>query len=241
MTAKAKTALWLALVISISAACYLPRLLERGGAAVPGALTGLAGFFVLVPALVTLGFLLPAGKVKAHFLENCGAISLQEGAACLGTAALGAFVALAYSLATGASLFQDAYGSIAGFAASCAYLYATAFIEELAWRAFFLKRLAAGGKKAGPLLLAGLAWAFWHIPMWTIRNGLGVGEVIPLLVWAVLVALVLGGLYLRYQNLFSTALCHMLFNVCFLAPVWCNILALLAALALLRLYPRARK
>ena len=145
--------------------------------AVPKALAGLAGAFVLVPPLATLGFLLPAGKAKSHILENCRAFSPQEAVACLGVAVLGCSVSLAYALATGAHLFRESYGFIGGLAASCVYLYATAFAEELAWRAFFLKSLAAGGKKAGPLLLAGLAWAFWHIPMWVARNGMGAKDI----------------------------------------------------------------
>ena len=177
MTDKRKAALWLVLVYVFSISLYLPRLLELGGMAVPRVLAGLAGAFVLVPPLATLGFLLPAGKAKSHILENCRAFSRQEAVACLGIAVLGCLVSLAYALATGAHLFRDSYGSIGGLAASCVYLYATAFAEELAWRAFFLKSLAAGGKKAGSLLLAGLAWAFWHIPMWVARNGMGAKDI----------------------------------------------------------------
>lgn len=226
MTDKRKAALWLVLVYVFSISLYLPRLLELGGMAVPRVLAGLAGAFVLVPPLATLGFLLPAGKAKSHILENCRAFSPQEAVACLGIAVLGCLVSLAYALATEAHLFRDSYGSIGGLAASCVYLYATAFAEELAWRAFFLKSLAAGGKKAGSLLLAGMAWAFWHIPMWVARNGMGAKDIPFLLLWAVLVSFVLGWLYLRHGNLLSAALCHMFFNVSFLAPIQYNVAAL---------------
>lgn len=230
MTANRKPALWLGLVYSLSFLCYLPRLLEMGGTAVPKALAGLSGGFILVPALTTMGFLLPARRVKAHFLENCRAVSLKEAAVCLGTALLGASAGLIYSCAAGADLFSETYGSAAGFGGSCLYLYATAFAEEFSWRAFFLKALAAKGWKAPALLLAGFAWAFWHIPMWT-AHGLPALQQAQLFIWAVLVSVVLGGLCLRGAGLFTLSLCHMLFNVCFLAPAWCNVLALLCPLA----------
>ena len=239
MTDKAKAALWLFLVYAFSVLCYLPRLLEMGGAAVPKALTGLSGGFILAPAFVTLGFLLPARRVRAHFLENGRAVSLKVAAVCFSVALLGALASLLYSFAAGVNLFSQTYGSAAGFGGSCLYLYATAFAEEFSWRAFFLKALAAKGRKVWALLPAGFAWAFWHIPMWT-AHGLPALEQVQLFIWAVLVSLVLGGLCLRGAGLFALALCHMLFNVCFLAPAWCNVLALLCPLAVYTVWRRKK-
>lgn len=239
MTAGRKPALWLGVVFPLSLLCYLPRLLEMSGIAVPKALMGLSAGFILVPALTTLGFLLPARQVKAHFLENCRAVSLKEAAVCLCAALLGASISLLYSFAAGVNLFAQTYGSEAGFGGSCLTLYATAFAEEFSWRAFFLKALAARGPKARVLLPAGFAWAFWHIPMWT-AHGLPVLEQAQLFLWAVLVSLVLGGLCLRGAGLFALSLCHMLFNVCFLAPAWCNVLALLCPLAVCTAWRRKK-
>ena len=164
MTAKARAALWLFLVYAFSILCYLPRLLEMGGAAVPKALTGLSVGFILAPAFVTLGFLLPGRRVRAHFLENGGAVSLKDAAACLGAALLGALASLVYSFAAGVNLFSQTYGSVAGFGGSCLYLYATAFAEEFSWRAFFLKALAAKGRKAWALFAGRLRVGFLAYP-----------------------------------------------------------------------------
>lgn len=75
--------------------------------------------------------------------------------------------------------------------------------------------------------------------MWT-AHGLPGLQQIQLLLWAVLVSVVLGTLYLRYRGVFSLALCHMLFNVCFLAPAWYNASILLCVLAVCGCIRRAR-
>ena len=50
---------------------------------------------------------------------------------------------------------------------------------------------------------------------------------LPLLVWVMLVSVVLSLFYNRSQNVLSAALLHMIFNVCFLAPVGWNCAVLL--------------
>lgn len=226
----AETVLWLVLVYVFSGLCYLPAILKRNGAAVPQGLTGLGNGFVLVPAVVTVFFLIHARGLKAYGKESFKGISRKEMAVCLAAALAGVCCAGVYSFAKGRNLFAETFPSVLSFLASACYLFLTALAEEIAWRGFFLRRLAKEGKGLASLLPAGTAWAFWHIPMWT-AHGLPVSQQVQLLLWAVLVSIVLGGLFLRCQNVFSTALCHMLFNVCFLAPVWINCLVLFCVLA----------
>lgn len=80
----------------------------------------------------------------------------------------------------------------------------------------------------------------WHIPMWTIRNSLGFGETAAYVVWTVLISLILGKLYLINKNIIMTALLHMLFNTCFIAPVQYNIV-LVGAAELLVIVTRKRR
>ena len=70
--------------------------------------------------------------------------------------------------------------------------------------------------------ITGVIWALWHITMWTIRNSLGLEEIIPLFIWAVLLSLILGMTWFRFENLLSVSLLHMIFNICFLAPAKYN-------------------
>ncbi len=227
----AETVLWLALVYVFSGLCYLPVILKRNGAAVPQGLTGLGNGFVLVPAVVTVFFLIHARRLKAYGKESFKGISRKEMAVCLTAALAGICCVGVYSLAKGRNLFAETFPSVLSLLASACYLFLTALAEEIAWRGFFLQRLAEGGKGLVSLLLAGTAWAFWHIPMWT-AHGLPVSQQVQLLLWAVLVSVVLGALFLRFQNVLSTTLCHMLFNVCFLAPVWINCLVLFCILVI---------
>ena len=62
--------------------------------------------------------------------------------------------------------------------------------------------------------------------MWILRNSLGLPEVLPLLVWVLLVSIALGMLYGISGSILSAALLHMLCNVCFLAPTAWNSAAL---------------
>lgn len=77
-----------------------------------------------------------------------------------------------------------------------------------------MKRIAAGREMALSAGIVGMIWAVWHIPMWTVRNSLGPEEVIPLLIWAVLISLILGMAYFQFENLLSVSLLHMVFSPC---------------------------
>ena len=138
----------------------------------------------------------------------------------------GLFVSFCYSLAAKADLFQNTYPSVIVLLASCMYLFATAFVEEMAWRGFLLEQVSFQGESICSILLVGIIWTIWHLPMWIIRNSLGAGQIIPLCIWTLLVSVVLGIAYYQCRNLLFIAILHATFNICYLAPIAYNIAAL---------------
>lgn len=238
---KAKTVLWTAAVYALSSLCYFPMLLQQSGAAVPAVLLNAKNFFVIVPAAVSAIFLARERSGKAYWFRCFKRVSLPEIFLCLAVAAIGSLTALVRSFAEGANLFSAAYPSFLPLAFSCVYLFATALMEELAWRGFLFRRLSSERGVLPAALLTGVIWAFWHIPMWTVRNGLGFAEILPLLLWAVLLAVILGAVYARFENLLSAALLHMLCNVCFLAPAIWNDTVIFPAVILYFAYQKSKK
>ncbi len=222
MAKDAKNILWVLAVYAFSFICYVPMLLRQSGTMVPGVLLYARYLFILVPALISAAFLAGEGAVKNCWFDRFKKISANEIIVCIVVALIGVLTTCGYSFWRKTGLFHNAYPSILSLAASAGYLLATALAEEMAWRGFLLKHIAAGGKKALAAGVAGVIWAVWHIPMWTIRNSLGLEEVIPLLIWAVLISLVLGMAWFRFENLVSVSLLHMVFNICFLAPAKYN-------------------
>ena len=210
-TGRGMLLLWTASVYALSFLCYLPMLAQRMGMALPGGAVNLKYLFVCVPAVVSVLF------------------SLREFSAGLAIAAAGLLVSWGYEAGTGVPVFENAYPSVAALLAGCLYLLATGLVEEMAWRGFLLERLPQKGIKGAAL--AGLVWAAWHIPMWTIRNGLGLRDIPFLCVWTVLVAIVLGTAYYRSGSILTAAVLHMLFNTCCLAPVQYNIPVLAVIIA----------
>ena len=225
-TKQARMTLWTGAVYLLSFLCYVPVLLQRLGAAVPGGLLSLRYVFVLIPAAVTVFFLMRGRQVKHYLAARLKGISLRELALCAAAALAGVLVTCGYSLTVNTNLYASAYPSIGALAASCGYLFLTALAEEAAWRGFFFHNLAAGGKRMRAAVLTGAVWGIWHLPMWILRNSLGLPEVLPLLVWVLLVSIALGMLYGISGSILSAALLHMLCNVCFLAPTAWNSAAL---------------
>lgn len=161
---------------------------------------------------------------------------------CLTSIIIGILITSIYSFAANTAVFQEAYPFIVPFAASCVYLFATALLEEAAWRGYLFKQiLSANGKTLTAALLTGAAWAVWHIPMWTIRNSLGLPDVGLLLIWTVLVSIVLGTVYSIFGSVLSAALLHMSFNVFWLAPILCNEIVLFLTLIIYFIYRKIQK
>lgn len=229
----AETAVWTVLVWVFSFACYLPTLLENNGADVPKALTAAKYLFVIVPLVFSVIFAAAHGEFKKWltglFAER---IKIKSIIFCAVTCAIGLVFSFAYSLiANERGLFAKNYPTFFSVITGSVYLFITALAEESAWRGHLLSR-PNDERKPFALIYTGIAWAVWHIPMWTIRNSLGFGETAVYFVWTVLLSLVLGSFYLKYKNVITAALLHMLFNTCFIAPVQWNVVLLgLAAAA----------
>lgn len=239
---RAKIALWIAAVYILSSACYVPMLLQQSGFAVPEPLLYLRYFFVPAPALVSILFLAGERRVKTWFAGRFRRISPKELAVCAAAAAAGGAITCWYSAAQRVDLFGGTYRTPASLAASCAYLFVTALAEEAAWRGFLLRRVVSrGGGQAAAVGLTGIAWALWHIPMWAVRNSLGPAEIVPLLLWAVLISGVLGSFYCAYENLLSVSLLHMAVNICFLAPAAWNSALLLGGILICCAFKKYRR
>ncbi|MEY8485101.1 CPBP family intramembrane glutamic endopeptidase [Lachnospiraceae bacterium 48-21] len=109
---------------------------------------------------------------------------------------------------------------------NCSYLFATALLEEMAWRGFLLNKLATAKGKEIALAYVGIIWVIWHIPMWAVRNSLGFSEILMYAIWTVLISLILGILFYRYKNILIVTLSHMIFNTCFITPMKYNVILL---------------
>ncbi|MBD5162307.1 MAG: CPBP family intramembrane metalloprotease [Oscillibacter sp.] len=241
MPGKMRTILWVSAVYAFSFICYVPMLLRQFGAMVPDALLYLRYFFVLIPALISAIFLTGEHTVKSCWLNCFKKISAKEIFVCIAAVLAGLLTSFGYSLWQKAELFRHAYPSPSAFVFSAAYLFATALMEEMAWRGFLLNRIAIGRGKVSAAGLTGVIWAVWHIPMWTVRNSLGLEEVIPLFIWAVLISLVLGITYFRFKNLLSVSLLHMIFNICFLAPAKYNNVVIFIGIIICYIFRKYKK
>ena len=186
--------MWIILVWIISAICYLPMYLERLGYGVPEVLVYLKYLFVAVPIIAALICVrkisirkwlkgLFASKIGMEPLILCGIIALC-GIFCTGI------------------LDKKAWdGTTLLF--STLYLFGMAALEEVAWRGFWLESMLKKKAERIAILIVSLQWAVWHIPMWAIRNSLGLHEIVYWLVYTVLVGNVLGKSMIRYKNTFT--------------------------------------
>lgn len=219
-----KTLLWAGLVLGLSFLCYLPLLLRQKGLFVPEPVLWARYGFVGVPLGVSWAFALFQRRRWPLSLFTAP-IKPRALLFCLIPAGMGLAVSGGYALWGGRpELFAQSYPSAQALLMGCAYLYATALVEELAWRGFLLTELLTVMRAPAALALSGLLWALWHIPMWSIRNGLGLGEVLLYLLWSFLLSLIFGAYFLRWGSAPATALAHMLFNACFLAPIEYNLI-----------------
>lgn len=221
-----KIFLWISAVYVLSFLCYLPTLLEQHGIVLPSGLFLLKYFFVCVPAMAAVCLFIFEHNLKKSFAQMfSGKITIR----CVLTWAVftvaGILISYCYSHLMRVEVFQNTYSSITSLLAACIYLFITAFVEEIAWRGFLLERVSARKGIYG-ILIAGTIWAIWHMPMWVIRNALGLEEIVCLCIWTLFVSVVLGATYYRCKNILLIAALHASFNLCYLAPIQYNIAAL---------------
>ncbi|MCX4347569.1 MAG: type II CAAX endopeptidase family protein [Lachnospiraceae bacterium] len=225
-TNKLKITLWISVVYVLSFICYVPTLLEQNGFIVPNILLYLKYLYVCIPAIVTIFLLICEQKVRVYFAQMLsGKIAIKYilvWAICI---AVGILSSYCYSFIAGINIFKNTYLTVTSLIMSSVYLLITALVEEIAWRGFLLERLPFQ-KKINSVIFVGVVWAVWHMPMWIIRNSLGIEQIICLCVWTLLVSVVLGITYCRCRNIMLIAVLHATFNICYLAPMQYNIVVL---------------
>lgn len=235
---KVKIVLWVCVVYILSSICYIPTMLQQHGISVPDGLSLLKYLFVCIPATSAFLFLAFEHRLKKYFATAfSGKIALNHIGIWAILVFAGLSVSFCYSLAARTYLLQNTYPSVTVLVSSCMYLFVTAFVEEMAWRGFLLEQVSFRGESICSILLVGIIWTIWHLPMWIIRNSLGAGQIIPLCIWTLLVSVVLGIAYYQCRNLLFVAILHVTFNICYLAPIAYNIAALaLVIIAVWRFY-----
>lgn len=230
-TNKLKITLWVCGVYVLSFICYVPALLEQNGIVIPNILLYLKYLYVCIPAIVTIFLLICEQNIKVYFVQMfSGKITIKYiliWAICMGAGILGSYC---YSFIVGADVFKSIYLTVTSLLTSCIYLLITAFVEEIAWRGFLLERLPFQ-KKISSVIFVGVVWAVWHMPMWIIRNSLGIEQIVCLCIWTLLVSVVLGITYYQCRNILLIAILHATFNICYLAPMQYNIVVLAAVIS----------
>ncbi len=230
-TNKLKITLWVSIVYVLSFICYVPALLEQNGIIIPNILLYLKYLYVCIPAIVTIVLLICEQNAKVYFVQMLsGKITIKYvviWAICMGAGILGSYC---YSFIVGADVFKSIYSTITYLLASCIYLLITAFVEEIAWRGFLLERLPFQ-KKIKSVTFVGAVWAVWHLPMWIIRNLLGIDQIVSLCIWTLLVSVVLGITYYQCRNILLISVLHATFNICYLAPIQYNIVVLVIVIS----------
>ena len=225
LTNKLKITLWFSVVYVLSFICYVPTLLEKNGIMIPNGLLYLKYIYVCIPAMATIFLLVCEQSLKAYFTQMfSGKITIKYiliWAICMVTGIFGSYC---YSFIVETDVFKKTYLTLTSLFTSCIYLLITAFVEEIAWRGFLLERLPF--KKSKSVLFVGVVWAVWHMPMWIIRNSLGIEQIVCLCIWTLLVSVVLGTIYCHCRNILLIAIMHATFNICYLAPVLYNIVIL---------------
>ncbi len=218
------------MVYFLSFVCYAPTLLEQNGIIIPDILLYLKYLYVCIPALAAIFLLICEQNIKVYFTQMfSGKITIQFiwiWAICM---AAGIFGSYCYSFIAQTDVYKNTYLSVTSLLISCIYLLITAFVEEIAWRGFLLERLPF--QEINSTLFVGIVWAVWHMPMWIIRNSLGIEQIGCLCIWTLLVSAVLGLTYYRCRNILLIAIMHATFNVCYLAPTLYNIAVLTIAIS----------
>ena len=224
-TNKLKLTLWVSAVYVLSFICYVPTLLDQNGIIIPNGLLYLKYLYVCIPTIATIFLLICEQNIRVYFTRMfSGKITIKYILIGVIYMAVGIFDSYCYSFIVKTDVFKNIYLTEISLLSSCIYLLITAFIEEIAWRGFLLERLPF--KKIKSVLFVGAVWAVWHIPMWIIRNSLGMEQIVCLCIWTLLVSVVLGITYYQCRNILLIAIMHATFNICYLAPIQYNIVGL---------------
>ena len=224
-TNKLRLTLWVSVVYVLSFICYVPTLLKQNGTIMPNGLLYLKYLYVCIPAMATIFLLIYEQNVKGYFTRMfLGKITVKYILIELICMVAGIFDCYFYSFIVKTDVFKNTYLTGISLITNCIYLLITAFVEEIAWRGFLLERLPF--KKIKSVLFVGAVWAVWHIPMWIIRNSLGMEQIVCLCIWTLLVSVVLGITYYQCRNILLIAILHATFNICYLAPIQYNIVVL---------------
>ena len=72
--------------------------------------------------------------------------------------------------------------------------------EELAWRAYALRKLQAHYSPINSALIIGLYWGTWHIPLWWLTLGVSRTTSVPVLGAAIITALSLSVIFTSLFN-----------------------------------------
>ena len=224
-TNKLKLTLWVSAVYVLSFICYVPALLEQNGIIIPNGLLYLKYLYVCIPAMAAIFLLICGQNIKAYVTRMfSGKITTKYILVEVICMAVGIFGSYCYSSIVKTDVFKNAYPTVISLLTSCIYLLITAFVEEIAWRGFLLEQLPF--KKIKSVLFVGAVWAVWHMPMWIIRNSLGMEQIVCLCIWTLLVSVVLGIAYYQCRNILLIAIMHATFNICYLAPIQYSIVVL---------------
>lgn len=214
--------MWIILVWVVSTCCYLPLYFEKLGYTVPNVLIQMKYLFVIVPLIFSLVCVKRRTSIK-KWLGNLFVkkIEFEAWAVC-------GVIALCGILCT--SILNRAAWNGVSLLFSAFYLFLMATLEEIAWRGFRLESMLKKTEK-GAILVVSLEWAIWHIPMWMIRNSLGLNEIPFWLVYTVFIGNILGRCMIWYKNILVPIVLHTIFNLCFLMPIKINVWIVFGVLA----------
>lgn len=238
-TNKLKILLWIFIVYVLSFICYVPILFERYGIAVPNGLLLLKYLFVCIPAMAAILLSVCEHAFKTYFLRMFSEkIAVKHIMTWAVFAITGILTSFCCSFFVRVDVFQNTYPSVTTLLTACIYLFLTAFVEEAAWRCFLLERVSLQKKSICSILMTGVIWTVWHMPMWIIRNSMGIEQILYFCIWTLLVSVVLGVTYYRCKNVLLAAMLHTTFNICYLAPVKYNIVVLAVLIAVGTLFTK---
>ena len=211
--------MWIVLVWIISTVCYLPLYFERIGRSVPSALIQAKYLFVVIPIIFALMYVRRKTSIK-KWLYKLFAIKIEIEAFVV--CGIIAFCGILCTSIINIKAWNE-ISSLLGIV----YLFFMAMLEEIAWRGFCLESMMKKKRENVAVLIVSLEWAIWHIPMWMIRNSLGIKEIALWLVYTILVGIILGNCMIKYKNILIPIILHTMFNVCFLMPITKSIIIVL--------------